>query len=320
MATSASTANAFTVFCTVIAYCGTIFGFVLIARMIHIRIQTKTKSIMYWTAFICIAFYTAVMTLNCLSFTIHIVNNSTIQHHENRTIFTVIDGAYGFCYIYSMISMLIVFLTRIQYTFKDTMHELPPHFNRKMWTLIIIIALLGTGGSICDVIGTKLAKILLYVIAGIYVAGLFALSSYLLYIFLSKLKRMFQLYKSCDTEENDAEAEEFYRVIVRITVIATIAILSTFVLTVLGSIVDIVSLFVLAGVVSNDLEYLTRTLFIIDSIIGALCMFLTLSPNRSLYEKLCARCERKYITRDEQRSDTVQSNSAITTNTNETSQ
>eukprot|EP01084_Bolivina_argentea_P016203 30336_1 len=312
-----ATINALTVICTMIACFCTMLGIVLIIKMIQLKFYSKQIQLVFLATFITILFYTTTIIINLASFIIHLAKETTIQHRDNDFIFLFIDECYPFFYITAMMSMLFVFLLRIEIGFTGTIFVLPKHMVQRIRILIVITLFLGFGATICDIISTDIAKIFNYVLVVFYMPLLLGLSVYLLRFFNSRIKQLHMLTNNENKDINDHEFNvelsiennkklELYQVSIKITVIAYIAIVSTFILTTFAAITDMILQYVKpGGIWMNDLQYLTRVFLIIDAVIGSVCMYLQIAHTK-LYKHLCGRIEYLFFVRRKDTKKTTQ--------------
>eukprot|EP01084_Bolivina_argentea_P136447 240302_1 len=309
-------ANASNLICTIIACFGSLLGMILIIKMFKHKNDSVHPSI-YWTTFTTISWYTLTMIVCFISFVIHLVHSTTIQHIDNKLGFILVDQSYQVCYVSAMVSMLLVFLLRVRITFQGSNDKLPGRIGYKLIIALVIYAFLGYFMAILDIVGTLVPTFVLYILASIYMVILFGVCLYSLRIFNLKIK---QLYSLCIVDGNNnednkklvttaltvndnSEQLELYHISVQITLIAYFAIISTFVLIFLCVIVDTIQNYAVSdeNVLRNDLEYVQRTLVVLDAVIGSLATYLQISPNAMLYKMLCQRFEHRYLARQKMR-------------------
>ena len=282
---------------------GAAIGIFAMIRMVlsSMRSKHRIEREIFWSTFATLFFYTAVLVSNFVAFLMHIVNDTYFQDYTtNPTYSGIIDNVYGSCYILSMVSMLFVFVFRLKIVFEKSVYRISVSTMRVYYGIIIIIAVLGLAGSVFDILRSV---ILLYIVAGTYISLLYGFSFYLLQKFINQLKIF--------TENVENITGDYLRsmhvTIVKLNVIARCAIISTFILTIIGSCVDMFGIFYKDRInnkddkkyFENNGEFLTRFCFAIDSIVGIICMSFTMSSNDRIYIKLCHCFHRKLMKKHE---------------------
>eukprot|EP01084_Bolivina_argentea_P091804 165233_1 len=267
--------NVFPITSTIYAMIMVMIAILIMMRMLYIKCSSSSSSnnssnIYYATLF-------SVLVFNLVILSIGNIFGTYQQQHTIR----------------SMASMNAVFLLRIQFIFshvKAKEYVVKEERIRSLWTAIIILTITGTAASIIEMFTSIPALITKYILASIYIGVLFALSSYLLYIFISKLKKMHQMHEQFS---NEADKMQLYKLMIKTTIIARFAIFSTFTICIIAAIVDMIDIFFMNE--NNDFKYLKRHFFLTDSVIGALAISLTLSQNNGVYKFIFGCFEQKYF-------------------------
>eukprot|EP01084_Bolivina_argentea_P091805 165235_1 len=288
--------NVFPITSTIYAMIMVMIAILIMMRMLYIKCSSSSSSnnssnIYYATLFSVLVFNLVILSIG-LIFLVHTINNTPLEYEDEIGIF-VLDHMYTFFYVWSMASMNAVFLLRIQFIFshvKAKEYVVKEERIRSLWTAIIILTITGTAASIIEMFTSIPALITKYILASIYIGVLFALSSYLLYIFISKLKKMHQMHEQFS---NEADKMQLYKLMIKTTIIARFAIFSTFTICIIAAIVDMIDIFFMNE--NNDFKYLKRHFFLTDSVIGALAISLTLSQNNGVYKFIFGCFEQKYF-------------------------
>ena len=286
------------------------------------NLRSSTQKITLTATISTLVLYTLVTASNLAAFFIHTIEDTLFQDYKSNSLISIIvDNIYGVCYILSMISMLVVFVLRIQLVFKGTCYQLSSKSIKLHYLSITLIAFLGISGAIFDILRKQL---LLYIIAGLYITLLFVFSIYLLHLFINKLTKVIEAQLNPDNIKNINNYDYLLSAIVRLNVIVRFAIISTFILTILGSTVDMFALIVVGNDNSNkslsfrnNAEYITRTYFVIDAIIGCICLSLTLSHNEKYYQIICPGFHSRIIKSKVKIRDRVRASSDVSVKQNE---